>query len=79
MLTLAKHLDEFQDGGGKAAAIMAIMGKTAAPLLPTFKDLAEYSELVGKQTTQSAVEAERYEKNLKRLEIAGKYVEASNG
>lgn len=71
MLTLAKRLDEFQDGGGKSAVIMNLMGKGAAVLLPMFKDLAEKSELFGKQTTQSAKEAEEYEKNLKRLEIAG--------
>ena len=71
MLTLAKRLDEFQDGGGKAAVIMNLMNKNAAVLLPMFKDLAEYTELFGKQTTKSANEAEQYEKNLKRLEIAG--------
>lgn len=71
MLKVAKSMAEFTDGGGKSAAAMLLFGKAGAQLLPMLKDLAEQNELVGKQTTASALQAEEYEKNLKKLNMAG--------
>ena len=67
MLAVAKAMNEFQDGAGKAATAMLLYGKTGAQLLPMLKDLADKNTLVGKTTTESALQAEEYEKNLKRL------------
>ena len=64
MLKVAKALGQFEDGTGKSAAAMLLFGKTGATLLPFLKDLAEKSELVSKQTSESARQAKEYEKNL---------------
>ena len=70
MLKVAKALDQFQDGSGKSAAAMLLFGKTGAQLLPFLKELAEKNELVGKQTTESALQAKKYEDNLVTLKSA---------
>jgi lambda family phage tail tape measure protein len=67
MLELAKAQEDFADGGGKSAAMMAILGKNGAALIPFLKDLAEQGALVGKVTTEQALAADEYEKNIKRL------------
>lgn len=71
MLQVAKAMDKFQDGGGKSAAAMLLWGKAGAGMLPMMAELAEKTELVGKQTTESARQALEYEKNMKQLEAAG--------
>jgi hypothetical protein len=70
MLALAKAQAEFADGGGKSAAMMAILGKSGAALIPYLNDLAEQGTLVGKVTTEQALAADEYEKNLKKLQGA---------
>lgn len=70
MLALAKAQESFADGGGKSAAMMAILGKNGAALIPYLKDLAEQGTLVGKVTTEQALAADEYEKNIKKLQIA---------
>ena len=70
MLALAKAQEQFADGGGKSAAMMAILGKNGAALLPYLHDLAEQGSLVGKVTTEQAQAADEYEKNIKRLQAA---------
>jgi lambda family phage tail tape measure protein len=70
MLAVAKAMAQFTDGGGKAAAAMLLFGKAGAQLLPMLKDLANENELVGKQTAESAHQAEEYEKNIKKLQTA---------
>jgi len=70
MLELAKAQEQFADGGGKSAAMMAILGKSGAALIPYLKDLAEQGALVGKVTTEQAIAADEYEKNIKRLQGA---------
>lgn len=67
MLEVAKAQEQFADGSGKAAAMMAIFGKSGAQLIPFLKDLAEQSTLVGKVTKEQAAAADEYEKNVKRL------------
>ena len=64
---IARAQEKFADGGGKTAALLAIMGKNAAELIPYMHDLAEQQKLVGKVTTDQAKAADEYEKNLKRL------------
>ena len=71
MLAVAKSLNEFKDGAGKSAAAMLLFGKSGATLLPFLKELGEKTELVGKQTTESAKMAKQYEDNLKTLKTAG--------
>lgn len=70
MLELAKAQESFADGGGKSAAMMAILGKNGAALIPYLNDLAEQGTLIGKVTTEQALAADEYEKNIKKLQIA---------
>ena len=71
MLQVAKAMAGFQDGAGKAATAMLLWGKSGAQLLPLMKDLAEKNELIGKTTSESAKQAEEYEKAMKKLEAQG--------
>lgn len=68
-LEIAKAQDKFADGGGKTAAMMAILGKSAAQTIPFMKDLAEAQTLSGKVTSEQAAAADEYDKNLKRLQM----------
>ncbi|GAB2836706.1 hypothetical protein GCM10027276_44220 [Comamonas piscis] len=63
-LTLAKSLDKFEDGAGKSAAIMAIMGEEGAKLLPFMKDLAAAGEIQAKVTAEQIEESDRYQRAL---------------
>lgn len=65
--TLADRLAEFRDDGTKTAAVLEILGKNGAQLLPYLKDLAETGELQAKVTAEQAAQAENLEKNLVRL------------
>jgi len=67
MLELAKAQERFADGGGKSAAMMALLGKSGAAMIPFLHDLAEQSKLVGKVTAEQAKAADEYDKNVKRL------------
>lgn len=69
-LSIARAQEKFADGGGKTAALMTILGKNAATLIPYLHDLAEQEKLVGSVTAAQAADADAYEKNVKRLEIA---------
>lgn len=69
-IEIAKAQEKFADGGGKSAALMAIMGKTAAEQIPYMHDLADAQHLIGKATTQQAKDADDYEKNVKRLQAS---------
>ena len=71
LLAVAKAMDQFQDGTGKSAGAMLLFGKSGAQLLPFLKELAEKNELVGKQTTASALAAKQYEDNLVTLKGIG--------
>ena len=69
MKVIAKRLDEFKDGMGKTAFLMAVFGKSGAQLAPFLKDLAEQTERLRIITAEEAAESERLEKNWKRLEL----------
>lgn len=72
MLEVARALDKFEDGAGKVAVAQALMGKEGAKQLPLLKDLAQAGELQGKITAQQAAEAERTEKEWRKLVLAFK-------
>ena len=68
--TIAKSLDNFEDGGAKVALVMDIFGKSGAQLLPFMKDYVELGPQVSKVTAEQAEQAESYERNLRKLQAA---------
>lgn len=64
-LQVAKSLDQFEDGAGKSAAIMAIMGEEGAKLLPFMKDLADAGEIQAKVTKEQIEQSEIFQRTLK--------------
>lgn len=70
MLAIAKAMDGFKDGTGKAGAAMELWGKSGAQLLPLMKELASATDLTSKQTTEAAIQAKEFEDNLKKLKTA---------
>lgn len=46
MLDLAKAMNQFEDGSGKSAAAMILLGKEGARMLPYLKDLAEEAKRI---------------------------------
>lgn len=65
-MLLAKTLDQYQDGSGKAAVAMALLGKEGAKMLPMLKDLALAGEIQAKTTTAQAAAADNFTDNLTR-------------
>lgn len=65
---IAKKLDDYQDGAGKAAVAQALFGKSGADMLPTLKMLAEQGDIAAKVTTQQAEAARQYTKDMAKLE-----------
>lgn len=70
MLAVAKAMDGFRDGAGKAGGAMELFGKTGATLLPFLKELASKTELVSLQTSESAKQAKEFEDNIIKLKAA---------
>ena len=52
MLTVANALAKFENGAGKTALMLDLLGKKGAAAIPFFEDLAEKGELVAKVTTR---------------------------
>lgn len=69
-VAVAKAMAQFEDGTAKSAAAMLLYGKAGATLLPFLKELEERGFVVGKQTTESALQAKKYEDNLITLKAA---------
>lgn len=69
-IAIARAQEKFSDGGGKSAAMMAIMGKSASELIPYLHDVAEQQQMIGKVTTEQAKAADEYEKNINRLQAS---------
>ncbi len=63
-LELAKSLDKFEDGAGKSAAIMAIMGEEGAKMLPLMKDLANAGEIQAKVTKEQVAQTEELRRSM---------------
>lgn len=60
LLALAQAMGRFEDGTGKSAVAMTLLGREGARLLPFMKDLAGAGELVATVTTEQAAMADRY-------------------
>lgn len=67
MMTLAKAMNNFQDGSGKAAVAMALLGKEGAKMLPFLKDLADVGEIQAKVTAEQAAASDNFDDNLKKI------------
>lgn len=71
MMTLAKAMGEFEDGGAKSAVAMALMGREGAKMLPFMADLAVAGDLVATTTKEQAAMADNFGDNLTRLQVSG--------
>ncbi|QHE86510.1 hypothetical protein [Hydrogenophaga sp. BPS33] len=58
----------FADDGSKARAAQELFGKAAKDIIPFLNDLAEEQKLVGSVTTQTAVEVDKFNKELAKFE-----------
>lgn len=65
---VAKKLDGYRDGAGKAAVAQALFGKAGAEMLPTLKLLAEQGDVAAKVTDAQATAAQKYTRDLIKLE-----------
>ena len=65
---IAKKLNTYQDGAGKAAIAQALFGRAGAEMLPTLKLLGEQGDMVAKVTDAQATEARLYTRDLAKLE-----------
>lgn len=64
---IATQMSKYQDGAGKTAIAMELLGKSGANLLPVMKDLVEVGGYQVKVTSAQAAMADEYEKNMIRL------------
>lgn len=60
IVTLAKAMNQFEDGSAKSAVAMTLMGKSGADLLPFMRDLGNQGELVAKITAEQSEMADQY-------------------
>lgn len=70
LFAIAKALSQYGDGQSKVAVANALAKGSARDLLPYLKDLAEAGELNGKVTKEQAEQAERLEKEWRKLKLA---------
>lgn len=66
---VSRKMSEYGDSAGKTAVAVELFGKKGAELIPTMNLLGESGELVTKTTTEQAMAADAYEKNLQRLQL----------
>lgn len=71
MLTVAKAMDSFADGSGKAAAAQILFGKEGAKNLPFMHDLAQTGELVARTTDAQSEAADQFNDNMTKLRVTG--------
>ena len=69
MLEFAQKLNTFEDGAGKTAIAIAVLGKSDAQMLPTLKHMGELTELQTKLTAEQAEQAENLEITWKKLAL----------
>jgi len=67
---VAKALAQYEDGGDKVALTQDLLGKGAQKYLPLLKDIAEQGLGAAKVTKQQAEEADKLEKNIRRLTMS---------
>jgi len=63
----AVAFSEFEDNGNKARAMQELFGRSVKEAVPFLNDLAQESQLVGTVSTQSAAQAEQFNKQLSAL------------
>lgn len=68
MREVAQALARYENGAGKAAATQAIFGRSVKEVAPFLNDLAEAGELNAKVTAEQAAQAERFNKELFKLQ-----------
>lgn len=66
---ISRRMSEYGDSAGKTAVAVALFGKKGAELIPMMNMLGESGALVVKTTTEQAVAADAYEKNVQRLKL----------
>lgn len=66
----AVALAQYADDGNKARAVQELFGKSLKDVAPFLKDLAEQGQLVATVTTEQALEAEKFNKELYKLQAA---------
>jgi hypothetical protein len=66
MIDVAKKLQEYQDGAGKAAIATDLFGKTGAELLPYLNDMAENIDDVSGASSKAAAEAAAFQDSLNK-------------
>lgn len=59
MLTVAKAMNEFEDGADKSAVAMMLFGKEGAKMLPFLKDVADSADEINKKLTEQEVAAQK--------------------
>lgn len=64
---VAGELNKFEDGVGKTALAMDLLGKSGAQALPFLKDLATEGGINARVTAEQAAKAEEFQKALGRL------------
>lgn len=64
----AVALTRFADDGNKARAVYTLFGKSLQEAMPFLNDLAESGELVAKTTTEQAAAADKFNKELFRMQ-----------
>lgn len=71
LMEVAQGLARYEEGQGKINAATAIWGRDGARNLALMKDLAEAGAQQGKITSEQAAEAERLQKEWRRLKLEG--------
>jgi hypothetical protein len=70
MLTLAKSMSQFEDGAGKSAAAMKLLGKSGADMLPFLNDLASKGIATAAITAEMAQQSEAFNDMLEESHAA---------
>jgi hypothetical protein len=70
MRAVAVAMNQFADGGEKAAVAHALFGRAAKESLPILKDLAEAGNTNGKAMREQVEQSERLEKETRRMQLA---------
>ena len=66
---IARKLQEYKDGAGKAALMTDVLGKSGANLLPYMNDVAESLDKFSSDSNQAAAAASAYQDQLGELKV----------
>lgn len=70
MIEIAKRLQNYSDGAGKAALVTDLFGKSGADMLPVLNDIADNFDRFTGVTAESAAAAARFKDQLGQLSVA---------